>query len=173
MLRYRQGKVYVRSTQVEIHFVSPLAWDGFGQHKLRCILCSRWLVTDLVNTTEIYFLCSHEWEWLGQKGLSCILDPRWHGKGLVNRSCYILCPVWNRSGLVITNSDTFCVFAGMGSVWSTQVELHFCVLLVMGRVCSTQFEIHFCLCWHGYGLVDMCWDKFCFLAGKLRCILCS
>ena len=38
------------STEVEIYFVSSLAWDGFGQHKLRYILCMRWHGMDFFNT---------------------------------------------------------------------------------------------------------------------------
>ena len=38
------------SIQVEIHFVSSLARNGFGQHKLRHILCSHWYGRGLVNT---------------------------------------------------------------------------------------------------------------------------
>jgi hypothetical protein len=47
---------------VKIHFLSKLAMDAFGQHKLRYILCSRWHGTGLVNTKEIHFMSSHEWE---------------------------------------------------------------------------------------------------------------
>ena len=73
----------------------------------------------------------------------------------------------------MTNRDTFFVFSGMGTVWSTQDQLHFYVHLVMGRECSTQVEVYFCPRWHGSGMVNMCLDKFCFLADKLSCILCS
>ena len=100
----------------------------------------------LVNKVKVHFKSTLAWEVFGQEKLN-----------------YILCPWWNRRGLVITNRDAFWVFAGMGSVWSTQVELHFFVLLVMGRVCSTQVEIHFVspLTWDGFG------------QHNLRYILCS
>jgi hypothetical protein len=35
------GMVGIWSTHVEMHFVSPLAWDGFGKLKLTWILCPR------------------------------------------------------------------------------------------------------------------------------------
>ena len=67
------------SRLVEIHFVSSLARDGFGQHKLRCILCSRCHEKALVNISrdtipffarmggvEIHFVFSLEWEGFGQ-----------------------------------------------------------------------------------------------------------
>jgi hypothetical protein len=63
----------VSSTQVATHFVSSLAWEGFGQYMLTCIFCLRW-----------------------------------HGMGLI-KAC----------------KDAYSVLAGMGGVWSTQVELHF------------------------------------------------
>jgi hypothetical protein len=31
----------IRSTHVEMHFVCSLPRDGFGEHILRCILCPR------------------------------------------------------------------------------------------------------------------------------------
>jgi hypothetical protein len=40
MLRYifvLAGMLGVWSTQVEMHFVASMAWDGFSQHVLRCI----------------------------------------------------------------------------------------------------------------------------------------
>ena len=40
----------VWSSQVKIKFVSMLAWDGFGQHMVRFILCPRWYGRCLVNT---------------------------------------------------------------------------------------------------------------------------
>ena len=36
------GIVGVCSTHVELHFVSLLAWEVFGQHKSRYILCPSW-----------------------------------------------------------------------------------------------------------------------------------
>jgi len=32
----------VWSTNVEIHFVPLLPWEGFDQHSFRYILCPRW-----------------------------------------------------------------------------------------------------------------------------------
>ena len=38
--------------QVEKHFVSSQAWDGFGQHKLRAILSPGWHWMTKVNTCD-------------------------------------------------------------------------------------------------------------------------
>ena len=68
-------------------------------------------------------------------------------------------------GLIIACWDAFCFLAGMGCVWSTQVDMHF--------VCSLAcdgFGQHMLSCilssrWHGRGFVNTCWDTFCVLAG--------
>ena len=45
-------------TEAEMYFVISLVWDGFGQQKLRYILCPRWHKRCLVNTVldKFYFL---------------------------------------------------------------------------------------------------------------------
>ena len=72
------------STHADMYFVSSLAWEVFGQNKLRCILCPRWHWMSLVNTC---------WDALcvlafirrgGQHMLRCILCARWIVMGLVN-----------------------------------------------------------------------------------------
>ena len=40
----------VCSTNVEIHYLSSIAWEGFAQHMLRYILCLRCHGMGLVNT---------------------------------------------------------------------------------------------------------------------------
>ena len=115
-------------THVEIHFVSSLAWEEFGQHMYR------------------YTLCTH-----------------WHGWCLVN-----------------TSRVAFCVLAGMGGAWSTQVEIHFVsslewdrfgqhklryifgVLAGIGEILSTHVEMKF--------LCSLTCDGFG--QHKLRYILC-
>jgi len=37
------------STNVEMHYVTSLALDGFGQHMLRNVLCRRWHGREFVN----------------------------------------------------------------------------------------------------------------------------
>ena len=54
------------STHVEVNFVSSLALDGFGQHKLR-------------NNLDLAVM-----GWVGQHKLRCILCPCWHWMSLVN-----------------------------------------------------------------------------------------
>ena len=51
LLFFLAGMGRVCSTQVEIYFVSSLLWAGFGQSKLRYILCSLWHGMGLVNTS--------------------------------------------------------------------------------------------------------------------------
>jgi hypothetical protein len=41
------GKGWVWSTHDEMHFVSSIAWEGFGQHMLRCIF--------VLNTSKVTF----------------------------------------------------------------------------------------------------------------------
>ena len=90
------------STHFEIYFVSLLTWDGFGQHRLRCIFCPRWDGIGLVNTSsdifyvlagmegvwsthvEKHFVSSLACEAFGQNMLRGILCLRWHRLGLVN-----------------------------------------------------------------------------------------
>ena len=133
----------VLSTRVEIHFVSSLSWDGFGQHNLRCILCPRCHVMSLVNTSWDKCCVLSDLEELFQHELRYILCPRWYGMGLVNTCCnglsalasmvvfgqhmlrYILCYPWHMRCLRNTCWDAFCVLVFMGWVWSSHVELLF------------------------------------------------
>ena len=82
----------------EIHVVSFLAWDGFGQNLLRNILYPRWYGRGFANTcldkfcglagmgvfwsthVDIHFVSSLAWEVFGQH----MLSPYWHGRGLIN-----------------------------------------------------------------------------------------
>jgi len=52
------------SAQVEMHFLSLLAREGFGQEELRSNFCPRWQGMGLVN--------------------ACNLGPRWQESGLFN-----------------------------------------------------------------------------------------
>ena len=96
------GLEWVYSAQVEIHFLSSLAWDGFDQHMFRYILCSRWHGRDLVNTcsdafcdltfiggicplqVELHFESSLVWEVFDQSTVRYILSHSWLGRGFVN-----------------------------------------------------------------------------------------
>jgi hypothetical protein len=131
-------------TQVEIYFVPFLAWEGFGQHILRCILCLRWHWRGLVNTcdtfcdlpvmgmvwptrvksilcprthVEINYVSLFEWKGVGQHMLRCILCPH---KQMVGFGQHMLrcisIPCWLSRGFFNTFLDTFCVLAGMGVV---------------------------------------------------------
>ena len=103
-------------------FISSLAWNGFDQELLRCILCPHCgehklrcsfvlvrmgLVWSL--HVEMHFVSSLEWVGFGQLILRYILCPPWHGMCLVEAyfvsslACggfgqhmmrFILCPRW-------------------------------------------------------------------------------
>ena len=140
-------------------FLINTSWNAF------CSWDNTGMVRHIFRYIFLYFLtyitCLPWMGGVGQHGLMCILYPRWHGKSLVL--------------LVI------------GRVCSTQVEIHFCSRWHGSS--STQVDIHFVffLEWYGQhmlrcilwaclfkrGLVNTSWDKFCFLTGKLRWIMCS
>jgi hypothetical protein len=70
--------------QDELHFVSSLAWEVFGQSKVRYILSYFWLRRGLLNTLDIHFVPLLAWEGFGQHKLRYILFPRCHGIGFLN-----------------------------------------------------------------------------------------
>jgi len=115
-----------------MNIIFSLGWIGFIEYiliarllALRCILCPR--------------LSSLAWAVIAQHKLLCILSVNSHRMGLVNT-----CSRWHGMSKTIKSGDTFCVFAGMGGVWSTHVEKNlvstmvlrdrFCVLAEMGGV---------------------------------------
>ena len=120
------GMGWVWSTQVDMHFLCSMAWVGFSEHKLICILCASWDGMDLVNTyrdafrvlavmgrvcstlIDMHIVCSLAWDGFGQQILRCIVCPRWHGMCLVN-----------------TCSDNVCELAGIEWVWSIHIEILF------------------------------------------------
>ena len=67
------GIGWVWSTHIELHFVSPLALEVFGQDKLRCILCPRWRERIKSTNVEMHFcIC------LQRRGLfDTCLDTFW------------------------------------------------------------------------------------------------
>ena len=116
------GMLCVWSAQVKIHIVSSMAWEGFGQHMLKCIC----LLVGLGGFGHLMLKC-------------------------------ILCPMF----------------------WSTCVEIHFFVRwhvrsfdntcwdynFVSPRCHGMGLVIHFVSSLAWVGLVNICWDTFCFLAG--------
>jgi hypothetical protein len=76
---------WILSLRVEIHFVFSRAWERFGQHDLKYILCPLRQGMGLVNTCrdtycvlagiegvhstliEMYFLFSLAWDYFGQR----------------------------------------------------------------------------------------------------------
>ena len=101
------------STHADMCFVSSLAWEVFGQNKLRCILCPRWHWMSLVNTRwdafcVLAFMVNTCWV------VSCVLA----GLGMLT---YFSCSSWHRIITIITCCDAYCVSAIMGWLWTTQV----------------------------------------------------
>jgi hypothetical protein len=78
--------------------------------------------------------------WSTNDEMHYVYSLAWEGVGQVMMK-YILCHRWNVLGLVNTCCDIFCVLAGIGKFWSTQVMIH-------------------SRCWHGRGLVNTRKDKF-------------
>ena len=88
----------------------------------------------------------------------CILLHRWHVRGLV-KTCW----------------GTFCVFSGIGWMWSTFVEINFAslharelfiqhilrciffVLIGMGGIFPHMLRYNFYYLWHGRGSVNTSW----------------
>ena len=127
------GKVWVWLSRFEMHFVISLVWDGFGQQKLRYILCPRWHKRCLVNTVldtfyflvgmggvcstwvKIHFLFSLEW--------GSFVNACWDAFGVLAVMGWILsrladihfCSRWHDFANICL--DKFCVFAGMAGVW--------------------------------------------------------
>jgi hypothetical protein len=117
------GSRCVRSTQVEIHFLSSLAWEWFGQHRFRWILNSRWRWH-----VDKHFVSSLVWDcW----DVFCVFTVKgWVVEirfvspvatvGLVLR--YILGSRRHEMDLVITRWDAFCMLAGREVLAHTQRE---------------------------------------------------
>ena len=159
----------VWSIHASMHFVSLLAWDGYGQQILRCISCPRWQGVGLINTglDAFWILAGMVWVWTTPVEIHLVFPQAWEK-------------------LFNTFWDKFCVLAGMGGVWSTHVQMHLVFTAFMGWFCSIQVELHFvtsltwgwfdqqrfrCIlrpCWHGMGLVNTCWDPFAVPAGVIH-----
>ena len=150
------------SAHVEINFVSSLAWEGFGQHSLTCILWARLYGLGLFNTIwdtfyvlddmdgvwsihfMNYFVSSLTWLGFDQHKLRYILGPRWHGMGYsqhMKRS--IFCPRWH------------------GRLWSTQVEILFVSTLAFEGFVQHMLRWILCPRWHLGVFVNTRWDAFC------------
>ena len=107
------GMGRVCSTQLEIHFVSSLLWAGFGQSKLRYMLCPRFYGQIVVNPSWDIFcvLTGMGWDWSTQIEMDFVPSLVWHWIGQ-QMSRWIL--RWCRSCLFNTCSDSFCILDGIG-----------------------------------------------------------
>ena len=131
---------WVWSTQVEMHFVSLLEWDGFVQHLLRCILSPHWPGMSLVSKGWDTFLVLAGMGWISSTHVEILFEfslPRDVFDHHVLRC--ILCITWHRIYMNKTSWVTLCVLADIGWVWSTHVGMHF--------VSSLAWEVLVNTCW--------------------------
>ena len=61
--------------------------------------------------------------------------------------------------MVITCWEEFCVFAGIGFVWSTLVRIH--LMSSLARDGYHMLRCILCIRWHGLSFVNTRWDTFC------------
>ena len=143
----------VRSTHVEINFMPSLAWDGFNQYKLWCILFRRCKGAVWPKQVKGNFVSCLAWDRFSNYKFCYILCPRSHGRGFGEHmlKC-ILCPRGHGICLVNLCLDPFCGLAGMGGVWSTQAEMHSLSWLSCDGFVNTSYDT-FCVsqAWDGFG----------------------
>ena len=169
------NKEGVWTTQVEIHFESSQAWEGFNIQKLIYILCPRWYGMGSVNMSwdAFYIFDGMGRIWPTNVEIHLVYSLALQGFGQHNY-WYNLCLLWHGS--------------------STQVQIHLLSSLKGWRLVKRSFGT-FCqldgirwfgqrilrciLCDRFYGrcLVNTCWYTFCasmawFGHHKLRYILC-
>ena len=133
-----------------------MAWNGFGQHKLRNILSSL------------------AWEEFGLSNLRYILCLRWHGSDLVNTCWGAICAVGGMGGdwvtfvsslewlvLVKTSWDKYCVLAGMGGALIKTIWGTFCFLVgIWGVLVYISWDAFYVLASMAC-VWSTCWDAFC------------
>ena len=135
-------------------FAFSLAWDC--QHKLICILYTRWHRRCLVSAywDTILVLAGKGWIWSSRAEMHSV---KWFGFGQPKLIHFVHVLV------TLVNSDLDVSFdlAGMGGFWSTHVEM-------LERVGFDQHKLIciFCAPWHGRGFFYTCWDTSRILAGK-------
>ena len=146
--------------------MSSLAWDGFCQYLLKCILCADilgiWskqveicfmslLSWDVFVSTqfEIHFVSSQASVELYQHKLSYILCPLWHWRGLVIEIQFV-------SSSVYTSGNTFCVIAGVIVVWSSCVEIHFLSSMAFKGFVQHMLKHILCPHWEWRCFVNTC-----------------
>jgi hypothetical protein len=136
--------------------VSPLSSDRFGPgwKVLPGIRCFR------STHTEMHFLYSLVWEGFWSTYFEI------HFMSMLECEEFVQQSLLPKKGLVNSNIDTCCVLGGMGSVWSTQVDMHYLFSLALEGYVQHMFGCIFCLLWHGKCLVNTNWDKYFVLAGS-------
>ena len=149
-------------TNVEKHFVSPLAWSHvevnfvsflayilFVQQMLRCILCPRWHMRCLVNKCWEAFclLVGKLWVWWTHIKLHFVSSPSLDGLGNHMLICTSY-PRWRRRGLDNKCWDAFLCITGLEEGFSQ----HMLIYVLCPR-------------WYLMCLVNTCWVAFCIPAG--------
>ena len=151
---------------MEIHFVSSLACEGYGQHIFRSILCCRWHGLDLDETSwEVFWVLdgmggvwsTHvEMHFFLHTSLDTFyINVAYEGFGQHMFRCIWFIP-WHRMGFINTSWDTICV------LWSTKFRYILC--LAWNGFIQHRLRYIFCPRWHGMDLFYTCWDAFCYLA---------
>ena len=117
------GMVSICSTQVDMHFVSTLAFNDFGHTNWDAFRVLAGMGGVCSTHVEMHFMFLQTW--VGQHMLRFILSALWHVMDFVS-------------------SYWFCVLAGMSWVWSTEVEIHFVSTLAFndfGHTCWDAFRV--------------------------------
>ena len=104
------GMGLVWSSNVEMHYVSLLVSDVFGQYILICILCIRWHWRVLSLYGEIHFETSLAWDGYCQNMLTCNFCPRWHFMNYVEMH---LMPSLAWEGFVAMHVGSLLLWAGL------------------------------------------------------------
>jgi hypothetical protein len=145
------------SSQFKVHFVSLLACGVFGHHKWRYSLCPRWHVLGLVNTSWDAFSVL--------VGIGRFFSDIRKVLSTQVEVHFVSTLAWDM-GLDKTFWDILSVFAGIGGVWLTLVKIHFVSSLVCNGFGQHMLRYILCSRWHGMWLANTCWDMFRVIAGK-------
>ena len=168
--------VWVFLTHVRLHFVSSLAWDGFGQHKMKYILCPHWNGRGLVNTScdtfcvlagmgwglvntcsdAFYVLAVLSWVLSTQVDMHFVCSLSWNGFGQNMLKC-ILCPSWHGMGF---GQHVLRIMFCLGWNGRDLVNTWWDAFYVLTGEEGVWWDT-FCPRCHGKGLVNTCWDVFC------------
>jgi hypothetical protein len=142
----------VWSTHIEMHLVCSLFYEGFGQNMLRNILCPRLHGMRLVNTSWYTFcdLFVMGRVWSTQVQINFLFSLAWNGFWSTQVEGFgETCLMFFVSSLAreVFGQHIFkCIYyvAGMGWVWSSQVEIPFGSSLTREVICQHMLR---CILW--------------------------